>query len=438
VSPGAAVRPEIGAVKSRQPSLGLAQRVRSLLGKRCHESAGRGSKRIRVRMQPMHKSQLLRARSAHRLAEQRKLSRSPRAKRRHESREAYGWRDADAMHGVAEGCAFGGAHDVASGQDGATSGERRTLHLRHDHCRHRPERHDHAAEPVDERLERGCIVDAGGKVKTRAERGSLRAQQQHMGVTCARAPAGFRKGPLERVEHRSAKRIPARRIRERDGHRSRIGTGLEPRRFRRLHAYIVAHMEQGAKQVWLVRHADTEWSKSGRHTGTTDLPLLPEGEQKALGLGPMLSRVEFSLALSSPRSRAIETARLAGFGTRIEVDPNLAEFDYGEFEGLTSAQIHEQWPGWDLWRDGCPGGETPDHVASRCTRLVQRCLDAPGNAVLFGHGHIFHAFAAAWLELPASRGRSFGLKAGSVSVLGFEHGNRVLWQWDRVERLEGH
>lgn len=197
-------------------------------------------------------------------------------------------------------------------------------------------------------------------------------------------------------------------------------------------------MHQGAKQLWLVRHADTEWSRSGRHTGTTDLPLLPEGEQKARELGPRLSRTEFSLVLSSPRQRALQTARLAGFDSGVEVDSNLAEFDYGHFEGLTSDQIHERCPGWDLWRDGCPGGETPEQVADRCARLVQRCLNAPGNALLFGHGHIFHAFAAAWLELPASRGRSFGLKAGSISVLGFEHGNRVLWQWDRVERFEGH
>jgi len=197
-------------------------------------------------------------------------------------------------------------------------------------------------------------------------------------------------------------------------------------------------MPQGAKQVWLVRHADTEWSRSGRHTGTTDLPLLPEGQAKARGLASALSRADFSLVLSSPLQRAVETARLAGLGDRIEIDRNLAEFDYGTFEGLTSDQIHAQWPGWDLWRDGCPGGETPEHVAARCARLVQRCIEAPGNAILFGHGHIFHAFAAAWLELPASRGRSFGLKAGSVSVLGFEHGNRVLWQWDRVDQLEGH
>jgi broad specificity phosphatase PhoE len=197
-------------------------------------------------------------------------------------------------------------------------------------------------------------------------------------------------------------------------------------------------MSQPAKQVWLVRHADTEWSRSGRHTGITDLPLLAEGEQKARDLAPRLAHAEFSLVLSSPRTRALETARLAGFGSHVEIDSNLAEFDYGQFEGLTSDQIHARWPGWDLWRDGCPGGESPEHVAARCARLVQRCIDAPGHALLFGHGHIFHAFAAAWLELPASRGRSFGLKAGSISVLGFEHGNRVLWQWDRVERFEGH
>lgn len=201
---------------------------------------------------------------------------------------------------------------------------------------------------------------------------------------------------------------------------------------------LSALMPKRAKQVWLVRHADTEWSLSGKHTGRTDLPLVTEGEEKARDLAPRLAQEEFSLVLSSPLSRAIETARLSGFGNRLTIDHDLVEYDYGRYEGLTSAQIQEIHPGWDLWSHGCPGGESPEQIAARCERVVQRCIAEPGNVLIFGHGHLFHAFAATWLELPASRGRSFGLKAGSVSVLGFEHGNRVLWQWNRVDRFEGH
>lgn len=197
-------------------------------------------------------------------------------------------------------------------------------------------------------------------------------------------------------------------------------------------------MSSRAKQIWLVRHAETEWSANGRHTGRSDIPLTPSGIARAKGLAPVLAAERFALVLSSPRSRALETARNAGFRSTVEVDEALVEWDYGDYEGLTSVEIAARSPGWDLWCAGCPGGEEIDAVAARAQRVIKRCLASPGNALLFSHGHFTRMLAAVWLELTPTRGRSFGLKAGSISVLGFEHENRVIWQWDRVDAFEGH
>jgi probable phosphoglycerate mutase len=197
-------------------------------------------------------------------------------------------------------------------------------------------------------------------------------------------------------------------------------------------------MPSGAKQIWLVRHAETEWSASGRHTGRSDIPLTPTGIARAKDLAPALAVEQFDLVLSSPRSRALETARCAGFGATVAVEEALAEWDYGDYEGLTSSEIAARCPGWDLWRAGCPNGEGVDAVAARAKRVIDRCLASPRNALLFSHGHYTRMIAAVWLELAPTRGRSFGLKAGSISVLGFEHENRVIWQWDRVNAFEGH
>lgn len=190
--------------------------------------------------------------------------------------------------------------------------------------------------------------------------------------------------------------------------------------------------------VWLVRHADTAWSLSGRHTSRTDLPLVPQGEARARALAPVLAREEFQLVLTSPLQRARRTAELTGFGARAQVEPNLREWDYGDYEGLTTEQIHALRPGWQLWSAPCPNGESMDEVADRCRDVVARVESVPGNVLLFAHGHVFRMLAAMWLDLPEARGRSFGLKAGSISVLGYEHGNRVIWQWDRVDAFEGH
>ncbi|MDA0214842.1 MAG: histidine phosphatase family protein [Planctomycetota bacterium] len=197
-------------------------------------------------------------------------------------------------------------------------------------------------------------------------------------------------------------------------------------------------MPSSTQQIWIVRHSDTEWSLDGRHTGRTDVPLTPAGELKADQLAPQLAKENFALVLSTPLSRGLETARRAGFADRVQPDPNLLEWDYGKFEGLTSVQIAAMQPNWDLWRDGCPNGESIEAVAVRARAIVQRCLATQGNVLLFSHGHFSRMIAAVWLELPPTRGRSFGLKAGSISMLGFEHANRVIWQWNRVNTFEGH
>lgn len=197
-------------------------------------------------------------------------------------------------------------------------------------------------------------------------------------------------------------------------------------------------MPHRSKMVWLVRHADTEWSLSGRHTSRTDIPLIPRGVERARELGPILAREQFHLVLTSPRQRARQTAELTGFGARAIVDPDLAEWDYGDYEGLTSDEIHQRVPGWDLWTTPCPNGETIHQVAARCSQVIERVEAVPGNSLLFAHGHVLRMLAALWLELPESRGRSFALKAGSIGVLGYEHDVRVLWQWDRVDDFTGH
>jgi probable phosphoglycerate mutase len=190
--------------------------------------------------------------------------------------------------------------------------------------------------------------------------------------------------------------------------------------------------------VWLVRHADTEWSLSGRHTSRTDLPLIPRGVERARALGPILAREQFQLVLTSPRLRARQTAELTGFGASAVVDQDLCEWDYGDYEGLTSAEIHQRVPGWDLWTTPCPNGETIHQVAARCSHVIERVEAVPGTSLLFAHGHVLRMLAALWLELPETRGRSFALKAGSIGVLGYEHDVRVLWQWDRVDDFQGH
>lgn len=176
----------------------------------------------------------------------------------------------------------------------------------------------------------------------------------------------------------------------------------------------------------IVRHAATDWSVSGRHTGRTDLPLNEAGRAKALTLGVALSEWNFAAVWSSPLSRALETARLAGFQPTLNAE--LVEWDYGDYEGLTSAQIRERRPGWDLWRDGCPHGEDAAAVARRADALLAQ-LPPVGDVLVFAHGHVLRVLTARWLGLEAGDGALFLLAAGGIGVLGHEQGRRVLARW---------
>jgi broad specificity phosphatase PhoE len=174
--------------------------------------------------------------------------------------------------------------------------------------------------------------------------------------------------------------------------------------------------------VYLARHGETGWSISGQHTGRTDVPLTPRGESNARQLGCRLVGVEFVQVLTSPLQRARRTCRLAGFGDRAEVDPDLAEVDYGRYEGRRTEEIHKEAPGWDLFRDGCPEGESVEAITARVDRVVGRLRGCrQGNVLLFAHMHFFRFLAARWIELPAVEGRRFVLNTASLSVLAYNH-----------------
>lgn len=187
------------------------------------------------------------------------------------------------------------------------------------------------------------------------------------------------------------------------------------------------------RQVYLVRHGETEWSRSGQHTGRTDIPLTDLGRRQARDLGRRLGDHRFALVLSSPRSRAIETAELAGFA-RVGTDPDLAEWDYGEFEGRTTPEIRQELPGWTIWTGPWLGGERPGDVAARVDRVIARCLDPEvlGDAVLFAHGHVLRVLAARWLGTQPEDGRWFALGTATISVLGWERSTRVIETWNQA------
>ena len=180
----------------------------------------------------------------------------------------------------------------------------------------------------------------------------------------------------------------------------------------------------------LVRHGATEWSASGKHTGVTDVPLSEAGRRDAERLRERLARYDFMLVLTSPLARARETCELAGLGARAEVEPDLREFDYGSYEGLTSEAIREERPGWSVWRDGSPGGETPDQVGVRADRVIARALEAGGDVALFGHGHVLRVLGARWIELPAAYGGHLALGTAAISELGYERERRAIWLWN--------
>jgi broad specificity phosphatase PhoE len=183
--------------------------------------------------------------------------------------------------------------------------------------------------------------------------------------------------------------------------------------------------------VWLVRHAETEWSLAGRHTGHTDLPLTERGREAGAALREKLAGHTFERVFVSPLQRARETARLAGLDTgHAEVREELREWDYGEYEGITTPEIRESRPGWYLWRDGAPGGESPEQVAARCDRLVAELAALDGTACCVAHGHILRALAARWLERPIDLGGQLPLETGAVSILGYERDVRALRAWN--------
>jgi broad specificity phosphatase PhoE len=184
-------------------------------------------------------------------------------------------------------------------------------------------------------------------------------------------------------------------------------------------------------ELILVRHGETEWSREGRHTGRTDLPLTPLGEEQARALAPLLADRKIVLALSSPALRARRTAELAGL-TGVETDERLWEWDYGEYEGLSTTRIREDRPGWYLWRDGVIGGETVDQVGKRVDGVLERVRPvlADGDVVLVAHGHVLRILTARWLGLPAADGRLFKLGTGTLSTLGTEHDEPVISTWN--------
>jgi broad specificity phosphatase PhoE len=185
-----------------------------------------------------------------------------------------------------------------------------------------------------------------------------------------------------------------------------------------------------SNELWLIRHGETAWSLSGQHTSRTDLSLLPEGELRAASLQKVLSAQHFALVLSSPMKRALETANLAGCNPEITGD--LREWDYGEFEGLTSAQIHQTAPGWTIWTMTPKGGETADQVGARADRVIARAGAAQGDVVIFSHGHMLRVFAARWLGLEPQAGRFFALGTASISILSHEHDTRVIRVWNSM------
>jgi len=183
--------------------------------------------------------------------------------------------------------------------------------------------------------------------------------------------------------------------------------------------------------IWLVRHGETEWSLSGQHTGSTDIPLTEQGRLQAVAIGKLLTGRRFDHVFASPMGRAVETGTLAGLGERIRVDERLCEFDYGEFEGLTTVDIWSAHPGWEIFRDGCPGGESPDQMSRRADGLLEELRSLEGNVLLFGHGHCFRAIAARFLGLPIGSATSLQLDAGTISVVGDGRDGPALLLWNR-------
>ena len=187
-------------------------------------------------------------------------------------------------------------------------------------------------------------------------------------------------------------------------------------------------------EIVLARHGETEWSRDLRHTGRTDIPLTDKGRRQAELLRDSLAARSFGRVLSSPLERAVETCRLAGVGERAELTDDLLEWDYGEYEGITTARIREERPDWYLWRDGCPGGETAADVGRRVDRVIGELEGLDGDAVVFAHGHVLRVLAARWLRLGPESGTLLKLDTGTLSALGWERETRVVTLWNAPVR----
>jgi broad specificity phosphatase PhoE len=190
--------------------------------------------------------------------------------------------------------------------------------------------------------------------------------------------------------------------------------------------------------VYLARHGETAWSLSGQHTGRTDLPLTERGENNARALGRRLRGLSFTRVFTSPLKRAARTCELAGFGTAADIDPDLVEWDYGRYEGLRTKEIHAERPDWSLFRDGCPGGESPDQISARADRVIERVRAVPGNVLLFSSGHFLRVLASRWLGLRPAAGQHFVLGTASLSAVGYEH-NRAepaIRLWNEMGHLK--
>lgn len=198
-------------------------------------------------------------------------------------------------------------------------------------------------------------------------------------------------------------------------------------------------MNEREPRIWLVRHGETEWSREGRHTGVTDIPLTDLGREQAAALRAPLAGQRFGLVLTSPRSRASETARLAGYGEVAIVEPDLAEWNYGALEGRRTEEIVTDYPGWTIWTGPWPGGETARQVGARADRVLARCqaVEVEGDALLFGHGHMLRVLAARWLDLPGRSGQLFALSTATISILGWERAARVIQSWNAQEPAAG-
>lgn len=189
-------------------------------------------------------------------------------------------------------------------------------------------------------------------------------------------------------------------------------------------------MTENPSELWLMRHGETEWSKSGAHTSYTDLPLTEHGREQSAALAPALAAIEFDLVLTSPRQRAQQTAQLAGMHHRAQVEPNLQEWNYGAFEGLSTATIRETHPGWNVWHSDITDGETLAQVEARAQTVIDRCVAHGGRCALFAHAHIFRVLAGVWLQQGGGFGERLALSTASISVLGYERSTRVITRWN--------